>query len=408
MVSRFLSALVVLVSVVLAPVLADDAAPARRPYRVTIRDDKPVVVETRLPVDPTQHVTYQFAQPMAFGLQVDGKRLNFAPMGGIMTQFKIDGMIVQPGQGSGRLELNRAPLPPERGRKRVGERAIYVNHNVRITQTVEVVPGNPGPKIAPGQKAHLNVLHVHYSIENKDSRPHKVAMRVFLDMLLVDNDGALFAAPNFPDKILDGVELKGKQVPDYLKVLQHPDLKNPGYVAHFTYNLGRGLTRPDRVVLTSLQAFAGPWDMQAIQAMGDSAMAMYWDDRTIAPGSKQDWAYAYGEGIAQKYDHDSRLVLALGGSFEPGKIFDVTAYVDDPLPGQCLTLELPPGMQRIDGKALQPVPPTPEGKSIVLWKGRVLRAGEYALRVRSSTGVTQTKLISVSLWDGFQNRPTNK
>jgi hypothetical protein len=399
MACRFLSGLTIFLFIIsmLFPVLADDADSARRPYRVTIRDDKPVVVEARLPVDPGQHITYQFGTPMAFGLQVDGKRLNFAPNGGIMTQFKMDGMIVQPGQGPGRLELNRGPLPPDRGRKRIGERAIYVHNNVRITQTVEVVAGNPGPKLVAGQKAHWNVVLVHYTLENKDTQPHKVAMRVFMDMLLVDNDGALFAAPNFPDKILDGVELKGKQVPDYLKVLQHPDLKNPGYVAHFTYNLGRGLTRPDRVVLTSLQAFAGPWDLQAIQAMGDSAMAMYWDERALAPGSKQEWAYAYGEGIAQKIDSDSRLALTLGGSFEPGKTFNVSAYVDDALPGQCLTLELPPGMERIDGKALQPVPPaTQEGKSIVLWKGRVLRAGDYALRVRSSTGVTQTKLITVS------------
>jgi hypothetical protein len=237
-------------------------------------------------------------------------------------------------------------------------------------------------------------------IENKDSQPHKVAMRVFMDMFLVDNDGALFAAPNFPDKILDGVELKGKQVPDYLKVLQHPNLKNPGYVAHFTYSLGRGLVRPDRVVLTSLQAFNGPWDMQAIPAMGDSAMGMYWDDHGIAPGSRLEWAYAYGEGLATKFENNIQLLLALDGSFEPGKVFNITAYVDDPLPGQSLTLELPAGMERIDGKALQPVPlPTPEGKSIVLWKARVLRAGEYALRVRSSSGVTQTKLITVSRAD---------
>ena len=399
MTSRMLLGLVTisLVSVVLAPALAEDATRVRRPFRVTIRDDKPVVIEPELPVDPVQHVIYQFGGPMAFSPLVDGKRLTFSPMGGIMSQFKIDDLILQPGQPPGRLESNRAPLPPHRTKKRVGEQAVYVYNNLRVTQTVEVVPGNPGPKIHPGQMAHMNVVLVRYFIENKDNRAHNFALRVFLDMLLVDNDGALFAAPNFPDKILDGIELKAKQVPDYLKVLQRPDLKNPMYVAHFTYNLGRGRDRPDRVVLTGLRAFNGPWDIQAIPAMGDSAMAMYWDTRTIQPGARRELAYSYGEGIANKLDNDGRVVLGLGGSFEPGKLFNITAYVEDPVPGQSLTLELPAGVERIEGKTLQPVPaPTAEGKSLVLWKARVQRTGDYAVRVHSSTGVTLTKLVTVS------------
>jgi hypothetical protein len=32
----------------------------------------------------------------------------------------------------------------------------------------------------------------------------------------------------------------------------------------------------------------------------------------------------------------------------------------------------------------------------VLWKARVLRTGDHILRVRSSTGVTQTKIVSVT------------
>jgi hypothetical protein len=388
---------ILLVTIFLMPALGDDASRIRRPYHVTIRDEKPVVVEPRLPVDPVQHVTYTFGQPMAFGVQVDGKRLTFAPMGGIMTQFKIDNLVLQPGQGPGRLEMNRSPLPPHRTRKRVGEQAVYVYNNLRITQTVEVVPGNPGPRPKAGETARMNVVLVRYFLENKDSRPHDFGLRVFLDMLLVDNDGALFAAPNFPDKILDGVELKAKQVPEYLKVLQRPDLKNPMYVAHFTYNLGRGRDRPDRVVLTGLRAFNGLWEIQAVQAMGDSAMAMFWDSKPIQPGQKRELAYAYGEGIADKLENEGRVELALGGSFEPGKLFNITAYVEDPIPGQSLTLELPSGMERVNGKALQPVPaPTPDGKSVVLWKARVDRPGEYALRVRSSAGVTLTKLITVT------------
>jgi hypothetical protein len=387
-----------LVPAALLPALADDTPVSRSPVRVTIRDDKPVVVEPVLPVDPVQRINYQFGGPMAFGLVVEGKRITFAPAGGIMTLLKIDERILQPGLAPGRLEKNRAPLPPHLGKRRIGEECIYVYNNLRITQTVEVVPGKSLVQNVPGQKRRMDTVLVRYVIENKDSRPHTLALRVFMDILIVDNDGALFAAPNFPNKILDGVELKGKQVPDYLQVLQRPDLKNPMFVAHFSYALGRERERPDRVILTNLgAAFNSPWEMRAVPAMGDSAMGMYWETKTINPGGKRELAYAYGQGIAGNPESAGKVEVALGGSFEPGKLFSVAAYVEDPAPGQTLALELPPGMERMEGKELQPVPtPSASGNSMVLWKARVQRTGEFALRVRSSTGVTQTKLITIS------------
>jgi hypothetical protein len=398
MTARILIAIIAfaLVCAGLVPALAEE--PSRPPVRVTIRDDKPVVAEPTLPVDPKQHITYHFAgAPMAFGLLVDGQRINYQTQGGIMSMFKIDGQMIQPGFTPGRLEANQAPLPPQRGKVRNGKLTTYVVKNIRITQTVEVVPGRPTPKPMPGQTLRLTTVLVRYFVENKDTQPHSFAMRVFMDVLLVDNDGALFAAPNFPNKILDGIELKDKKVPDYLQVLRRPDLKNPLYVTHFTYDLGKQRERPDRVVLTNLGAGFGQWEVRAIPAMGDSAMAMFWENRTLKPGEKRELAYSYGEGIASNPESEGKVILALGGSFEPGKLFNITAYVEDPSPGQSLTLELPPGMERIEGKEIQPVPaPTEDGKSIVLWRARVARTGEYALRVRSSMGVTHTKVITIS------------
>ena len=78
-------------------------------------------------------------------------------------------------------------------------------------------------------------------------------MRFFMDVYVVNNDGAWFAAPNQPGKILDGVELKDKTMPDYLQLLQMPNLQNPGFVGHLTFNLGKSVEGPNRVVLTSRQ-----------------------------------------------------------------------------------------------------------------------------------------------------------
>jgi hypothetical protein len=232
-------------------------------------------------------------------------------------------------------------------------------------------------------------------VDNKDGKPHTVGIRIFMDVFIVDNDGALFAAPNQPNKILNGVELKGKQVPDYLQFLQRADLKNPGFVANMTFNFGKAFAMPDRVVLTRLGAFIDQWNLAAQQA-GDSAMGFYWDPKVIKAKSKRSMAYAFGQGIAPNPDGDGTMALVLGGSFEPGKLFTVAAYVQDPASGQSLTLELPAGMERVEGKESQPVANDDDGNSMVLWKARVLRPGQFTLRVRSSTGVTQSKIVTVS------------
>src|SRR5207302_5803152 len=125
-------------------------------------------------------------------------------------------------------------------------------------QTVEVVASRPAVRGAAA-KRRRDAAVVRYLIENQDNRPHKVGVRVHMDTFWVDNDGCLFAAPNQPNKILDGVVLSGKTVPEYLQVLQRPDLRNPGEVAHFTYNLGRRFEPPTRVILTRLGSWANPW-----------------------------------------------------------------------------------------------------------------------------------------------------
>jgi len=370
--------------------------PARGPVRVKIVDDKPSIVnvEPTLPIEPGQHVQVNGQNNMMVNLRVDNKMMH---LGFIQTVLKIDGQVMQPGNFPGRMIAQNQALPQKPGsRKRTGFMSIYEVNKVQITQLVEVVP-TKAPK--GGSKRRLDAIMVRYLVDNKDARPHQVGVRVWMDMFLVNNDGALFAAPNKPGQILDGIELKGKDVPDYLQVLEVPNLQNPGFVAHFTYNFGRTIERPDRVILTNLGgAFGNGWEMQVFKAMGDSAMGFYWDPKEVAPGRKRSLAYGYGQGICPSPGGDGQFAVALAGSFEPGKLFTISAYVQDAGPGQILTLELPPGMERMEGKERQPVPAITgeEGSSMVLWKARVLRTGEFPVRIRSSSGITQTKIISIS------------
>jgi hypothetical protein len=367
----------------------------RRKVVVTVRDDKPAVEEVALPVDPTPHAQPAFLPgAMAYGLNVDGKRLTFGT-GSARTTVRIDGQNLIP------VGVQRPLGPGPRGKPRTGVTTTFTHGGVHVTQILEVVPGKPSAKPKPGQKRLMDTLLIRYLIENKDTRPHAVGVRVRIDAFCWTNDGCLFASPEkHPGKILDGVLLKGKDVPDYMQILQNPNLQNPGWVAHFTFKIGR-YDPPSRVVCTGHGAGENGWDVNVQQAMGDSDAVFFWDPVMIAPGGKRELAFAHGQGIATSPENEGRVNVALGGSFEPGKVFTLTAYVDDPVESQHLALELPPGVELAGGKEFQPVPPPDaENRSIVVWRARVQRPGTFPLRVRSSNGVTYTKHVTVSLADG--------
>jgi hypothetical protein len=185
-------------------------------------------------------------------------------------------------------------------------------------------------------------------------------------------------------------------VPDFIEILQNPNIDNPGFKGIFTFKFGNKVEGPGKVVLTSLQVF-GEWDIPAVQAMGDSAVAFYWEPQVVKAKGKREIAFAYGQGIACNPESEGRVSIDFGGSFEPNKTFIVTAYVDDPIESQSLTLHLPKGIERVDGKETQAVPqPGTAGQSVVMWRCRLVQPGTYPIRIRSSNGVTQTRIVSVT------------
>ena len=363
----------------------------RGPVRVTIQDEKPVVVEAVLPVDPTPRVRYT---PSPLGAQIRTEQNQTLHLSNI-TLLKIDEQVLQAGQGGRFEKQNQMLTKSPGGRARQGFLSVYVQNDLRITTTVELVATKPGER---DKKREMGTVMMRYLVENIGQQPRKFGLKNFMDMYVVSNDGALFAAPTFPNKILNGIELKDKTLPPYVQCLERPDLKNPGYVAHITLDVGGGLEKASRVVLTSLGAAAfNAWDTPAVQA-GDSAVAIFFDPKEIKPGGKREFAFAYGKGVAIPLESEGALTVDLGGSFEPGKSFTVTALVNDPPVGQSLTLELPKGLALLEGRDIQPVP-QPFGdplQSIVEWKCRVLEFGRFPIRLRSSTGVTQSKIVTVS------------
>jgi predicted secreted protein len=365
---------------------------AAPPVQVTIKDEQPVVeAETVLPVDPARRIQFD-GQQLAVNVRTEkNETLHLSHFPSML----VDGQFLQ--QAQGRVEFQNKPLPKTKaGKQRDGFMTCHViNNDIKVTMTVTVVPTKPQGKAA---KRRMDAVLIHYLIENNGNKAHTVGFRIYMDVFVIDNDGALFAAPTKPNMILDGVVLKGKDLPPYLQLLQHPNLKNPGFVAHLTMDLGSKLEKPDHLVLTRHGLGFGQWEMPAQNAGGDSALGLYWETKELKPGAKRELAYGYGQGIATSPESEGVVEMALGGSFEPGKIFTVTAYVSDPPAGQSLKLELPNGLELAEGRAVQSVPETREegAPSVVLWRARVVRPGSYAVRVRSSTGIIQGKLLTIT------------
>jgi hypothetical protein len=373
----------------------DKTVPA---VKVTVKDETPVIEEVVLPVDPQRRINYQ---PTGLSVQIRSEQNQTLHLSHFPIVHLNDQVYqVFQGNGFGKVEYENRPLPkPKSGQKQQeGFASSYIiGDGLRLTMTATLVPGKNPPDGA--KKRQMDTMLIHYTVENTSQKAQKFGLKIYMDTYIINNDGCLFAAPTMPGKILDGVVLKGKELPAYVQLLQQPDLKNPGYVAHLTLDISSKFEKPDRVVLSRHGAGGfGGWDFPAMQAGGDSALAIFWDPKEIKPGAKREMVYGYGRSIASSPENEGKVEVALGGSFEPGKVFAVTAYVSDPSPGQSLSLELPAGMELVEGKLKQSVPELREGEvtSVVFWRARVLKTGEFAVRVRSSTGVTQGKLISIA------------
>jgi hypothetical protein len=274
---------------------------------------------------------------------------------------------------------------------------------VRVTQTVEIIPGEP-IEISPGRYQRLmDTCLVRYELENRDRRAHKVGIRVMVDTLIGANDGVPFTVPGVPGMVDTYKEFGTPgQVPDFIQALEVPDLKNPQTVAQMNFKLGGKLEPPSRVSLTRWPGMGGSpsgfpfWSIPSAPIRDDSCVVMYWNPQELPPGQKREVGYSYGVGSVSI--KSGELGVTVGGSFSPGGELTVVGYVNNPKANQTLTLTLPAGFTFVEGTQTQPVPPAvPNRPSPVTWRIRSGAAGRFDLTVRSSTGAEQKKQITVKL-----------
>jgi len=380
------------------------------PVKVTITDEndglrniiagQPVQL---FEVDPRPRVLWQYGPGMRFGITATetGKRLTYAVNGSTnQTLLRVNGQEGEFGGPAGKFFERDAKLPPNAGAKSyAGSRSVWVSGKIVYTQILELVPSGQPFMVAGKPRLVLDTVRVRYIIENKDAKPFKVGLRTQIDTLIGANDGVPFTVPGMKGMVIGFADFpKVAPIPDFIQALERPNLQNPGTVAHMSLKIG-GVEAPTRVCLTHWPGGGFPsWEVPLVPIGNDSAVVLYWQERPLAPGEKREMGFAYGLGSVVSTDAGGKLGITLGGSFEPGESFSVTAYVQSPIKGQTLTLELPRGLQRIDGDETQKVPPIAPlaPSSIVTWQVKVLETGSFPLKVTSSNGLSQTKIVSIA------------
>lgn len=223
------------------------------------------------------------------------------------TLAAIGNRIVEFGDlRDGKWELAEEKLPSAGDWPRIGTRSVWTCEKLRITQVVEVIPSRN--TLTRDDKPHhlLDTCLVQYRLENLDTKPLKLGLRCYLDVMISENDRPFFlnAAGDILSDPYDAAA--PEKIPAAWKALEWKNAFQPGWTAFLTLKLGAPHEWPTRVCLAS-EADIRIWEVPLREpASGkksiDSAVVIYWDSRDVGPGSYRTVAYSYGLGVPRELD----------------------------------------------------------------------------------------------------------
>ncbi|WP_144440389.1 hypothetical protein [Limnochorda pilosa] len=193
----------------------------------------------------------------------------------------------------------------------------------------------------------MDTVRIAYHVENTDSRPHRVGLRIMLDTMLGENDGAPFRVAE--RAITTDTPLVGAEIPEFWQAFD--DLGNPQVMAQGTLR-HPGEAPPERVYMSNWGSLAdGAWsfDFQAGRDFTrkgefdlDSAIALFWDPKELAAGEGRDYVTYYGLGGIDIAPGQLSLGLTsakeIEGSQDQPRPFTVVAYVQNTGAGDALNV----------------------------------------------------------------------
>jgi hypothetical protein len=329
-----------------------------------------------------------------------------SPWSGFTTE-RIDGVDFTNNGGSTFGSV--VQLPTNVGNTNEG---IWTNGSIEIHQIIKLVKGYSTNK----EDTYL----IQYTLINRGSSTRQVGLRIMFDTDLANNDGAPFQVPG-TGSVTTAKTWLGENIPPYFFVFN--DLNHPEVTAQGSLLGGELVLAPDKFVIAPWGSTCGggiydtTWDFITSEqnVVCDSAYAVYWEPRPLAPGATVSFGTYYGLGGIE-VDTNPPLISSLTGPvfldcqqvLTPNP-FTLSLYLENSIPGTnatvtgiTATLTLPPGLRVAPGSEVQNVADMEHGASNLLsWNvvadGTVRGDLEYSITIASLGAGTKTTRRKVSV-----------
>lgn len=235
-----------------------------------------------------------------------------------------------------------------------------------------------------------DTVKIETRVTNVSSGDIRAGVRLMIDTMIGSNDDAPFFIPGTGNTSQEQ-EYLGAEVPPYWKAFEARDynvesLKGQGIL------LDQEATPPDRFILANWPRIKDTFWVYAVTSgmeLGDSAVALYWDPKTLQPAESSVYVTYYGlagVGGGKAWIDAPQTVTSIQSEFEA--TLWVTNLSDADFVGGEATLSLPAGLVLAAGESVRkPLPNVPlnGGAQSVSW--RLVAAGdrdaEYPYSVRA-------------------------
>ncbi|MFC5451009.1 S-layer homology domain-containing protein [Paenibacillus aestuarii] len=211
------------------------------------------------------------------------------------TTFRINGKDVIFGNNYGFLGMNGSftAAPANQG---LTNKSVWNVEGLDITQTLTLIddPTNP----------NAGNMKISYKVKNTTQQAQSVGSRILLDTMLGAQDASPISIAGGGEYIRNEKLIKG-QMPYYWSATDNPI--NPK-VMSYGFMQGWGNKAPDQMIIAHWDGISQTkWDYTVnplldftskLNAYGsaDSAVALYWDPSSIAPGGEAEFETYYGLG----------------------------------------------------------------------------------------------------------------
>ena len=290
------------------------------------------------------------------------------------------------------------------------KRTFEFSNGIFVTQTVTVEPSDPVQIPSGEYKRLLTNCLVRYTIHNRDpKRTHSVGLRVLMDTCIGNEDGVPFTLPGVSEVISTKRDFRGPDVPDFVQVLEHPSLQDPGIILQLNLRFSNKLEPPSRFQLTRYptnnrnpdKKILNKWEVPLVDMGDDSCVVIYWDPQDLGPHKKRELAFTYGLGNVS-VSTTGKIGLTVGGATHVNGELTVLALISD-RDAKFATLDLPPGLKLLPGEPnqkkithMRPELNKQPRPSPVTWRVRAEHEGKHSITVSTDTGALQSRRVTIT------------